>query len=121
MVQELVKSFTDNCWVPLSKELITQLRTADKSIKDLQVYFNAKKYNRFTNTENTDEKRYTDFTQVLVNFLSTNNISKLSLYTTNITVFMNELQNLLSSEYVYNALKVNFQKGSYGKIIDDLN
>ena len=118
-IQKLVSSFTTNCWVPSAKTLISFLKTLDKKIVDFQLFFNTKKYNSANKVSFTDKERYDALIIELVRFVKTED--SLKPFTTNFDNWTLELESCLKQEQLYNILSANFLKGSYGKMIDDLN
>jgi hypothetical protein len=112
-IQDLINAYTYNCFNPMIKILITQLR--DKIFVQLATEFmNAKKY-KSKNPNATDEYRFNDLVINLVNKIKETN--QLTPFIKN--GFYDELILFLNMQY-YN-LEDTFIKGAYPKMIDVLN
>jgi len=118
-IQDLIKSFSTNSWIPLSKGLISILKTLDKKILNFQLYFNPKKYNSTNKVNYTDKERYDTLIGELIVYIK--NETTLKMHTINYDNWVFELENWLKQESVYNCLSTNYLKGSYNKVIDDIN
>lgn len=119
-VSELVTSFTTSCWIPLSKLIISILKTADKVVPNFQSYMTAKKYYSMKKiTSSTDKERFDDLIDRLLEVVTST--ATFESYVTSYTDYILELGNCLKSDIVYGLLETNFTKGAYGKMIDDFN
>jgi hypothetical protein len=118
-LQKLVASFSSNCWIPCSKSLVAFLKPLDKKISNFQLYFNAKKYNSTNKVTFSDKERYDALVCSLVEAVKSE--SSFGAFTVNFDNWLLELESCLKQEQVYTLLSGNFSKGSYGKMIDDLN
>lgn len=118
-MQKLVSSFTTSSWISSCKALVSFLKTLDKKIPNFQLYFNAKKYNSTNKVSLSDKERYDVLFKQIVEFVCQE--ESLKIFVTDHSKWIAELENFLKSESVYNSLSANFLKGSYGKMIDDLN
>lgn len=118
-MQKLVSSFTTSSWIPSCKSLISFLKTVDKKILNFQLYFNAKKYNSTNKVTLSDKERYDVLVERIVEQVCSE--ESLKVFAVDFNKWIAELFEFLKSESIYNSLSVNFLKGSYGKMIDDLN
>lgn len=118
-MQKLVSSFTTSSWIPSCKALVSFLKTLDKKIPNFQLYFNAKKYNSTNKVTLSDKDRYDVLFEQIVELVFQE--ESFTPFVTDYSKWISELGNFLKSEIVYSSLSANFLKGSYGKMIDDLN
>jgi hypothetical protein len=118
-IQKLVSSFNTGCWIPSAKALVVILKTLDKKITNFQLYFNTKKYNSTNKVNFTDKERYDTLVKELIQLVKTEDVLK--PFVVNFDNWTLELESCLKSEQVYNLVSCNFLKGSYAKMIDDLN
>jgi len=118
-MQKLVSSFTTSSWIPSCKAIVSFLKTLDKKIPNFQLYFNGKKYNSTNKVTLSDKERYDVFFEQIVDQVYLQESFK--IFVTDYNKWIVELSKFLKSETVYNSLSANFLKGSYGKMIDDLN
>jgi hypothetical protein len=118
-ITNLITSFTTSCWIPLSKALVSLLKTLDKKIPNFQLFFNAKKYNSTNKVNFTDKERYDVFIDELMKLVKTE--VSFTPFTTNFIMWSQELEYCLKQEQVYVLLSGNFLKGSYVKMVDDIN
>lgn len=118
-IQKLISSFTISSWIPSCKAVITFLKTLDKKIPNFQLYFNAKKYNSTNKVNLSDKERYDVFVEQIVEQIILE--ESLKIFVTDYSKWTHELIKFLKSETIYNSLSTNFLKGSYIKMIDDLN
>lgn len=118
-MQKLVTSFTTSSWIPSCKAIISFLKTLDKKIPNFQLYFNAKKYNSTNKVTLSDKERYDVLFEQIVNLVLLE--ESIKIFVVDYHKWIEELSKFFKSESVYNSLSANFLKGSYGKMIDDLN
>jgi hypothetical protein len=118
-MQKLVSSFTTSSWIPSCKSLVSFLKTLDKKIPNFQLYFNAKKYNSTNKVTLSDKDRYDVLFEQIIGHIHQEESFK--VFVTDHYKWIVELGDFIKSENVYNLLSANFIKGSYGKMIDDLN
>lgn len=118
-IPKLVTSFTTNCWIPSAKSLVVILKTLDKKITNFQLFFNLKKYNSTNKVNFTDKERYDVLVTELVKSVKME--ESLKPFTVIFDNWTQELESCLKQEQVYNLLSSNFLKGSYAKMIDDIN
>lgn len=118
-IYQLVTNFTTSCWIPLSKSVVSILKSGDKNIPNILVFLNAKKFNNANKIIASDKERYDALVNELISLVKLD--ESLQLYTINFNSYITELELTLKSNKVYGLLCVNFLKGSYGKMMDDFN
>jgi hypothetical protein len=118
-MQKLVSSFTTSSWIPSCKTIVSFFKTLDKKIPNFQLYFNAKKYNSTNKVSLSDKERYDVLVEQIVEQVCSE--ESLKVFAVDFNKWIAELFEFLKSESIYNSLSANFLKGSYVKMIDDLN
>jgi hypothetical protein len=118
-IQNLITEFTTSQWTTSCKSLISLMKTYDKKISNLQLYFNAKKFNNTNKVDYTDFQRYNKLIEQIIILLTTE--ETLKNYCSNFDFYIQEISQCLITEQIYEVLKPNFMKGSYSKMIDDFN
>lgn len=122
MFSHLQTAFDTNCWIPLSKAVVAVLRTGDKTVPNLQAYFNAKKYNSTFKPESpVDEKGRYDTLMSQLCLLVLSHRSEYDMFTTNFEKYISELENVMQSDSIFELLQSGFSKGSFKSLIDDFN